>query len=66
MSDIYNTLLYNGEFAKVTSTGPLSNIRALFYGIVKGQEVRIDFSFGRKSNLYPLVTLFNLTSTNCL
>ena len=66
MSDLYNTLLYNGDFAKVTSTVYLRHISLRLYGALKGLNIRISFAFGHQSNLHPLVTLLNLTSTSCL
>lgn len=67
MSDFYNTLVFNGNFAKVLSTPTLRLLRSRMDSAVRNvTKWKMSFMFGHMSNIHPLLTIFNLTNTECL
>ena len=66
MNDLFKTLIFNGDFAKVISTPTIRMFILRCLGIKDGFGPKLSFLFGHQSNLHPLVTLFNLTNIDCL
>ena len=66
MNEFYNTLLYDGNFARVLTTPSIRLLRDKVTGATKNATLKLSFLFGHQSNLHPWLTLLNLTSTECL
>ena len=66
MNEIYRTLVFNGNLAKVLSTPMLRMIRAKLNGVINKSKVKFSFLFGHQPNLHTLITILNLTNTDCL
>lgn len=67
ISDYYNTLIYDGNFARVLTTPFLRFLRSkLSQASKKTSSNKMSFVVGHQSNLHPLLTQLNLTSTACL
>ena len=67
MDDLYKTLIFSGDFARILSTPSLRQLRLRLMGAQQGStNPKLSFLFGHQSNLHPFVSLFNLTDTSCL
>lgn len=64
--EFYNTAIFDGNFGRVMATPSLRILRSKLANIVSNSRLRLSFVFGHHSNLLPLLTALNLTSTQCL
>lgn len=62
----YNSLLFDGSFAKVISTPLLRTIRSKLENTIKGKTLKFSLMVGHRSNLLPLAILLNLTDAECI
>lgn len=66
MAEVYDTLMLNGNFAKVLSTPSFRMLRFKFEAVWNQSKRKLSFLFGHNTNILPWLTLMNLTSVNCL
>jgi hypothetical protein len=67
MFEYYNTLIQDGNFARVLATPSLRMLRKKLENVVSNKTTnKMTFITCHSSNLWPMLTLFNLTSTECI
>lgn len=67
MFEYYNTLIQDGDYARVLTTPSLRMLRQKLESVVSNKTTnKMTFISCHSSNLWPILTLFNLTSTDCL
>jgi hypothetical protein len=67
MYEYYNTLIQDGNFAHILATPTLRMLRQRLEAVLSNKTTnRLTFISCHSSNLWPLLTLFNLTSPECI